>query len=403
MTGSPLKRIRQLIGSIKIDFIYFFSYLVPVDKNLWVFGAWFGEKYADNSKYLFEYVNEHHPEIRAVWLTRNEETLNLIKNKGYEAYTTHSLKGYSISLRANLGVLSTSIYDINENLSAKAKTVQLWHGTGLKKAVFDHKDPYFRDMTETLPGKIKLKFFPFIKREWENDLYAVASESVRKTRASAFRASPDKVLVTGTPRTDIFFNSKVEKVPLHTFLADLKAKGFKIGIYMPTRSEGFLLEDLKDMEPELKDKKIFLLIKLHYRKLGEVDSLEEDVGNVRFIRDEDINQDIYTILKCTDFLITDYSSTYTDYLLLDKPIIFFIKGIHDFLEDKHSLWFDYWEVTPGPKAKNWQQLVKYMDEAIKSPDEHQKDRERIRNLFHYYQDGGSSERVFKAIFDKLQE
>lgn len=32
--------------------------------------------------------------------------------------------------------------------------------------------------------------------------------------------------------------------------------------------------------------------------------------------------DLYEILPHTDLLITDYSSVYFDYLLLDKPIVF---------------------------------------------------------------------------------
>ena len=44
-----------------------------------------------------------------------------------------------------------------------------------------------------------------------------------------------------------------------------------------------------------------------------------------FIEDEDLkNEDIdfYEILGASDLLITDYSSVYFDYLLLNKPIIF---------------------------------------------------------------------------------
>ena len=34
--------------------------------DVWVFGAWGGRAYADNSRYLFEWVRANHPEIRAV-------------------------------------------------------------------------------------------------------------------------------------------------------------------------------------------------------------------------------------------------------------------------------------------------------------------------------------------------
>ena len=31
--------------------------IIPKKKNLWLFGAWEGQLYADNAKYMFEYVN----------------------------------------------------------------------------------------------------------------------------------------------------------------------------------------------------------------------------------------------------------------------------------------------------------------------------------------------------------
>ena len=47
--------------------------LVPFrKKNTWVFGCWIGKKYDDNAKFLFEYVNKNHSNIRCVWLTRNK-------------------------------------------------------------------------------------------------------------------------------------------------------------------------------------------------------------------------------------------------------------------------------------------------------------------------------------------
>ena len=55
--------------------IYCLSLFVPRKNNIWIFGAWFGEKYSDNSKYLFEYVNQHHKNIQCIWLSRDRDTI----------------------------------------------------------------------------------------------------------------------------------------------------------------------------------------------------------------------------------------------------------------------------------------------------------------------------------------
>lgn len=110
--------------------------MIPKNKNLWIFGAWFGDKYADNSKYLFEYVNKNKPEIRAIWVTRNENTYKLVKKEGYEVYFKNSLKGFLYSSLAGVGIISNAFNDIPYT-TGRMKIVQLWHGTPLKKIVFD--------------------------------------------------------------------------------------------------------------------------------------------------------------------------------------------------------------------------------------------------------------------------
>ncbi len=42
--------------------------LMPRNKNLWVFGSWYGERFADNSMYLYKYTHAQAPQIRGVWI-----------------------------------------------------------------------------------------------------------------------------------------------------------------------------------------------------------------------------------------------------------------------------------------------------------------------------------------------
>ena len=78
------------LGSI----VYLISFLIPKKRNLWVFGSWFGQKYADNSKYLFEYINNNHTDIETVWLSTSRKTIETIRSKGFSAVITFSFKGF---------------------------------------------------------------------------------------------------------------------------------------------------------------------------------------------------------------------------------------------------------------------------------------------------------------------
>ena len=65
--------------------IYILTLLITIfikrDPNLLVFGAWFGQKYSDNSKYLFEYLVGNHKEYKIVWVTKSDEVIKLITDK----------------------------------------------------------------------------------------------------------------------------------------------------------------------------------------------------------------------------------------------------------------------------------------------------------------------------------
>ena len=189
--------------------IYCLSLFVPRKSNIWIFGAWFGEKYSDNSKYLFEYVNQHHKNIQCIWLSRNRDTVSQLKMSGYASYYTYSLRAYWLSLRAKVGVITTGFRDINPFQLKNMTIVQLWHGTPLKKIMHDDK------ITFREPNKIIQIVFPFIRHETNhtNQMFIAASEEVQKKISSAFRVDAEQVAITGYPRTDTFFCKERKEYP----------------------------------------------------------------------------------------------------------------------------------------------------------------------------------------------
>ncbi len=82
--------------------LYFISYLVPKDDKVWLFGSWNGQRYADQSKYLFEYIVKNHTDIRAIWLTRNQMVYDKLKEKGCEVYLLYSIPAIWYSMRAKV-------------------------------------------------------------------------------------------------------------------------------------------------------------------------------------------------------------------------------------------------------------------------------------------------------------
>ena len=79
--------------------VMYLSMLMPRSKKIYVFGGWLGEKYADNTKALFEAAQKR-KSIRCVWISKNPEVVEEVRTLGYEAYTFTSLKGIWFQLRA---------------------------------------------------------------------------------------------------------------------------------------------------------------------------------------------------------------------------------------------------------------------------------------------------------------
>jgi CDP-glycerol glycerophosphotransferase (TagB/SpsB family) len=96
-------------------------------------------------------------------------------------------------------------------------------------------------------------------------------------------------------------------------------------------------------------------------------------------------------------LITDYSSVFFDYLLLDRPVIFSSFDLEMYRKNDRGFYFDYATVTPGPKADNWEQLELQLARILQGKDEHRQDRRRVTTLVNQHTTGLSSERVFNAV------
>src|SRR5690554_6484305 len=126
---------------LKKIFIYIYnlflgciSLLIPKSKNIWIFGSWFGKSYSDNSRWLFEYLNKNHPEIRIIWLTNNDDVLSLLKKSDLEVYKIYSIRSIYFSMKARYvcvsqGVLSDTMPFLSMSGS---KLIQLWHDTPIK-------------------------------------------------------------------------------------------------------------------------------------------------------------------------------------------------------------------------------------------------------------------------------
>jgi CDP-glycerol glycerophosphotransferase len=376
--------IRKLCKKIKIlaaYCLYYASYCVPKNKNLWIFGAWFGDRYADNSRYYFEYIVKNHPNINAVWFTFNKDIHQLLLRKGYKCICGIRVSSILLCLRAKIAIVCQSREEdlpnfINPNVT---KVIQLWHGIPLKKICDD-----VANVRTEVPVIEKEKYF----------FVTATSEETKKIFLKAFRNMTTKVVVTGYPRNDVLLSK-------NKIMSNRK----KV-LYMPTfRKVGESVDilemagiDFQKTNLFLEDNNLSLSFKLHpVSKPANI--FLDQISRSKSIEYLSNEEDVYTILNQFDILITDYSSIYFDFLLLNRPIIFYPFDLDDYSMSR-GIYYEYDTCTPGYKADNWDEVLMYIELSIKK-DLYHGQRKDALNRFHTYIDNHSSDRIYDEIIKSI--
>ena len=382
-----------LLSFILIDIITLFTRLLEVffskDKNL--ITIFFTEyNFADNSRYFLEYLysnTNHKYDVKV--LVKNKVLYDEICQKYPNiTYYSKSLIGMKLFLKTKNIVIShgsDSSYFFPYFLDIKSKNIiNLWHGIPLKRLSLQVK--------EIRESKSRSRFQKFSS-------ICAASTFEQFLLASCFEMHIDDVWITGTPRNDYLLYPNNELLQEYSYLNK------KVILYAPTwreygdRSSFFPFED-KDLErlnKFLETQDAYLLIRGHRE---EMERISENYGEEKLSRILPAHQEFFPdaqrLLAHVDVLITDYSSIYLDFLLLDKPIIFIPYDLEKYQSYRGFL-FDYDTHTPGDKVGTQAEFMESIDRALNQPELGAIERAQMKKLFHTYEDGKSSERILAQI------
>ena len=264
--------------------------------------------------------------------------------------------------------------------------IQLWHAAGAyKKFGFSRKN----EDIKISPGH----------RKYTKAI--VSADSIKSCYAEAYDICEDKVVATGVPRTDIFFDEKWKSEVCDRFHEKYpETKGKKIILLAPTyRGTKVPMADydmtkvpIEELSKQYGDEYI-LVTKLHPaaynnmllkgKKLGDDSGFWLDVSDIRDIND---------ILPVADILITDYSSVIFDWLLLDRPIIYYVYDRDEYAGDR-GMYYSFDEYVYGAVAETGDELVK----AIGAADMMEDKRNAFRERFMEACDGHATERVLDLL------
>lgn len=130
------------------------------------------------------------------------------------------------------------------------------------------------------------------------------------------------------------------------------------------------LNQLQEINKLFKDNDAYLLIRLHPVQDTSGINLAA-MSNIKICNDDFIksnNTTLYKILTCTDALISDYSSIYYDYLLLDKPIALATADFEHYKKNNGILadsYEDFQKLFPAVFVENYNQLINFFNDVFK--------------------------------------
>ena len=345
------------------------------DSHIWLFSSTDNSHYNYNSRYLFEYVKENLPEITPLFVINDPELRNSLSSKYGKQYfiETESIQGIRQALSAGVWFTSAGLPAYGTGLHKKRLIINLWHGVPLKKIAL--LDPNLKKAARIYFKKIFSENYTCI---------LTTSHELIPLMARSFAVSEDKIKVWGQPRNDGLFQKNDCREILGQLFPDLP-EYTKTVLYAPTfRDYGqvqlfpFKDFDQKQLEAFLDEKNMLLFIRTHVAEQG---SAAPYLGKrIRFLGNEQA-EDVTGILNIFDWLITDYSSIYIDYLLTDKPMIFLPYDRQQYL-DGRGMNFDYDDVTPGPKPETFND---FLDALSPKEDFWKSERTRVNRLFNEIQ------------------
>lgn len=298
-------------------------------------------KVDDNPLAIYEYMKKNNLDknYKLVFLVKKGTDVSSLDSKDVYYYRTFSELYYKAT--AKYLIRSQSIGGIIKKRKGQI-VIYADHGIfGLKKSGYDVTNAKDRPPAPMTYG-------------WDYFISASSYNSKLLRSSTGYRG---KILNLGLARTDKLVNidpKKVEKIKRDLGLLNNKKK---VILYAPTfRDNKDNVDDSKiNCLASLTDYKVIITCHPLAKKGWDKYDLDSNFINA-------IDYEINDLLLVTDLLITDYSSVIFDFLLLNKPMVFYPYDYDEYVTIRNGFYLDYKKDLPGPIAYNDKELIKILND-----------------------------------------
>ena len=359
--------------------------------------------FSDNARALYDYMISL-PKFSSwqfVWLVKpgfvapkRSNTLFIPSSGGF--FSFNNLR-YLYHLFTSKYLFCTHSHYVEANPKRQV-SVCLWHGTMLKRICA------MNEREKNQPRKDQYRYF-VSPSTFYNDYFC-----------KSFLCSPEQVLTCGYPRNDFLF----QDTSILSAVGIDKSKYKKIIVYMPTfripEGGGYSDSDsetpscinltdnskVSELSEELQRIGVLLVVKWH-----PADTRQNTIVNTSNIMSVSNRQlstlglQVYHLLHYADALITDYSSVYCDYMVLDRPIAFDITDVKSYSSKRGFVFENPLDFMPGMKIYDDKHFLQFCTDVANNVDNYKEDRKKLSCVYNDFNDAKNCERLAVYLGMKL--
>ena len=375
-------KLKVILQNYLFPVLSFLNKLIPHDDRILMIYSNMG--FRDNVKALYDYLLDN---------GYNRKYKIVCSVSDYKSYTSNdnttfisNVKGILLFFRA--GYVFYSFGKIPICPGKKQEVVQLWHG-----------GPYKAPDDGMLKG-----------HSWDKQYYTHVISSSKHfipLWSYCFSFPENKIIVTGLPRNDALYTKgcqydfgKCRKLIIWT---PTFRQSKTLGYQNTTNSEQIVPvikeQDFEYLNNYLKERNVKIVVKLHPMQNLENYHIAKTDYFVLLSHQDFVKRgmDLYKFMPQCDAMITDYSTIFYDFLLLDRPIGFTEDDLEDYADKRGFVVDDPQAYKPGMRIKSIGDLYKFIDSVVNEVDDYKVDRDRVNGWANDYRDGHFSKRVLECV------
>ncbi|MEE2755431.1 MAG: CDP-glycerol glycerophosphotransferase family protein [Myxococcota bacterium] len=354
--------------------------LIPKKKGLFIFG---GRQYGGNTAPLFERSSDF--ELDGYWLTGRDDVLSMGLDR---CYSTRSFRGLMLVLRAEAVVLTHSLGDFSPLTfsSRRTRIINVWHGMPIKR--ISTADPQFMERKHARSNLREMARF---------ECMVATSSEMAALFSHTFRLKSHQVHITGQPRTDLLFGGQVRDIAA-AYTPALPAHSKRI-LYCPTWRENTAVKlfpfadyDLHAINQRLEELDAIIYIRTHPNDPGRWQARSGRVVPMQ----SDVAPEVTDVLPQFNVLVTDYSSVYYDYLLLNRPTVFLPYDLNAYAKAP-GFYLPFERIAPGHHPETQNGFLDALEKALSEPEKIMESQRVVADLVHKYKDGLATERLLNVL------